>query len=109
VGDEVFAYDKGNGYIGYGVVTREVVPAAEFMTLQGLLFDQPLAEPRMKRPGAAPEDAEHAVGIEWRKTLDPSLAKRFKGAFANQNIVCKLRDEATVDFLITEFEVQSAD
>lgn len=24
----------------------------------------------------------------------------FKGAFANQNIVCKLRDQATVDFLI---------
>jgi len=106
VGDEVFVYDKGNGYIGYGVVTSEVVPAAEFMTQDGPLFDQPLAEPRMKRPGAAPEEAEHVVGIDWRKTVDPSHAKRFKGAFANQNIVCKLRDEATVDFLIAEFDVE---
>lgn len=106
VGDEVFVYDKGNGYIGYGVVTSEVVPAAEFMTPDGPLFDQPLAEARMKRPGAAPEEAEHVVGIEWRKTVDPSHAKRFKGAFANQNIVCKLRDEATVDFLIAEFDVE---
>jgi len=106
IGDEVFVYDKGNGYIGYGVVTSEVVPATEFVTPDGPLFDQPLAEPRMKRPGAAPEEAEHVVGIEWRKTVDPSHAKRFKGAFANQNIVCKLRDEATVDFLIAEFDVE---
>ena len=106
VGDEVFVYDKGNGYIGYGVVTSEVVPAVEFVTPDGPLFDQPLAEPRMKRPGATPEEAEHVVGIDWRKTVDPSHAKRFKGAFANQNIVCKLRDEATVDFLIAEFDVE---
>lgn len=107
VGDEVFVYDKGNGYIGYGVVMSEVVPAAEFMTQDGPLFDQPLAEPRMKRPGAAPEEAEHAVGIDWRKTVDPSHAKRFKGVFANQNIVCKLRDEATIDFLLGEFDVEN--
>ena len=31
---------------------------------------------------------------------------RTNGAFANQNIVCRLRDEATVDFLIEEFGVQ---
>ncbi|WP_282159415.1 nuclease [Shimia thalassica] len=106
VGDEFFAYDKGNGYIGYGAVTRTVVPADEFTTPNGPLFDQPLTEARIKRPGAAPEEAEFAVGVEWRMTVDPSHAKRFKGAFANQNIVCKLRDEATVDFLIAEFDVE---
>jgi hypothetical protein len=105
VGDEVFAYDKGNGYVGYGVVTREVVPASEFVTPDGPLFDQPLDEPRMKRPGQSPENAEHAVGIDWKKTVELANAKRFKGAFANQNIVCKLRDQATVDFLIDEFGV----
>lgn len=106
VGDEFFAYYKGNGYIGYGVVTSEAVPAAEFMTPQGPLFEQDLAEPRMKREGEAPENAEHVVGVEWRKTVEPAQAKRFKGAFANQNIVCKLRDEATVDFLLAEFGVE---
>ena len=49
------------------------------------------------------------ASIDRRKTVDPSHAKRFKGAFANQNIVCKLRDEATVDFLVTEFDVQAVD
>lgn len=106
VGDEVFVYDKGNGYIGYGVVVKEAMPAAEFMAPEGLLFEQPLVEARIKRPGEPQEDAEHAVAIRWHKTVDPTNAKRFKGIFANQNIVCKLRDEATVDFLIEQFEAE---
>jgi hypothetical protein len=109
VGDEIFVYDKGNGYIGYGVVRTRVVPAAEFITEDGPLFDMPLAEPKMKRPNAPMEEAEYVVGIDWRKTVDPAVAKRFKGAFANQNIVCKLRDEATVDFLIAEFGVKRSE
>jgi len=88
------------------VVVSEAQPASEFMTPEGPLFDQPLAEPRFKRIGEPAEHAEHVVGIEWRKTVDIAHAKRFKGAFANQNIVCKLRDEATVDFLIAEFGVE---
>lgn len=106
VGDEVFVYDKGNGYIGYGTVTAEAQPASEFITPEGLLFDQPLAEPRLKRAGEPVEHAEHVVGVDWRKTFEISQAKWFKGGFANQNIVCKLRDEATVDFLVAEFGVE---
>ena len=58
----------------------------------------------MKRLGEPPDRAEYVVGVEWIKTVEPSQAKWFKGAFANQNIVCKLRDQATVDFLIAEFK-----
>lgn len=105
VGDEIFVYDKGNGYIGYGVVTSTAQLASDFMTSDGLLFEQPLAEPRMKRVGEPADRAEYVVGVEWRKTVEPSQAKWFKGAFANQNIVCKLRDQATVDFLTAEFGV----
>lgn len=106
VGDEVFVFDKGNGYIGYGVVTSGVVPASEFVTEEGLLFEQDLRQPAIKRPEATQEDQEYAVGIQWKKTFDPQTGRWFKGAFANQNIVCKLRDEATVDFLKAEFDVQ---
>ncbi len=105
VDDEVFVYDKGNGYTGYGIVTAEARPASEFMTPDGLLFDQPLSGTPNERPCEPQENAEHAVGIEWRKTVNPAQVKRFKGAFANQNIVCKLRDEATVDFLTEQFGV----
>lgn len=107
-GDEIFVYDKGNGYIGYATVTTEATLARDFQTPHGPLFDQPLTEPRMKRLDQDIEYAEHVVGVQWHKAVEPHSAKRFKGAFANQNIVCKLRDAATVDFLITEFEVEQS-
>jgi hypothetical protein len=48
---------------------------------------------------------EYLVGVEWRKTLPLSEAKTFPGVFANQNIVCKLRDSATIDFFKGIFPV----
>lgn len=108
VGDPVFVHDKGNGYIGYGLVTSEAQLAAEFKTPDGLLFDQDLAEPRMKRIGEPEDAAEWAVGIDWKVKLERNEGKWFKGAFANQNIVCKLRDESTVDFLLNEFNVENS-
>ena len=105
VGDQIFVYDKGNGYIGYGVVTSEAQLAAEFQTQDGPLFDQPLATPAMKREGEGPELSEYVVGVDWLKALDRDDARWFKGGFANQNIVCKLRDAETVDFLTEEFGV----
>lgn len=106
VGDKIFAYERSKGFIGYGLVTSEKVPASEFITADGLLFDQPLDQPGIKKNAADPSLAENVVGIDWQKTFEPSEAKWFKGAFANQNIVCKLRDQATVDFLIQEFAVE---
>lgn len=105
VGDRLFAYDKGKGYIGYGEVTAEAIPAADFMTPDGPLLNQPLVQPGMRRQGEPEECAEHTVAVTWRKTVDPAQARWFKGGFANQNIVCKLYDQATVDFLVREFEV----
>lgn len=95
-------YGDGLGNHGFArLADRRKRGAAE-----GPLFDQPLAEPRLRRAGEPLEHAEHAVGVDWRKTVETNQAKWFKGGFANQNIVCKLRDEATVDFLLAEFGVQ---
>ena len=107
LGDSFFAYDKGNGYIGYGKVVSEKQPASEFRTANGLLFSQPLEQPNIKRNADDLHLAEHVVGVEWIKTYPTSQAKWFKGAFANQNIVCKLRDQSTVDFLVQQFEVSA--
>jgi len=38
VGDEVFIYDKENGYVGYGTVRSEAQLASEFETSNGPLF-----------------------------------------------------------------------
>lgn len=106
VGDKVFVFDKGNGYIGFGLVSAEKTLASEFMTVDGTLFDQQLERPGIKHDADDSALAEYVVSIDWQKTVEPSLAKWFKGAFANQNIVCKLRDQETVDFLIQEFGIE---
>jgi hypothetical protein len=103
LGDKVFAFQKGQGYIGYGIVVSEKVIASQFQTTTGPLFDQTLDQPGLKKNASDPLLAEYVVGIDWQKTIEPHEAKWFKGAFANQNIVCKLRDQATVDFLMNEF------
>ena len=40
---------------------------------------------------------------DWRETVPKDDAKTFVGVFANQNIVCKLTQPATVSFLRREF------
>jgi hypothetical protein len=89
--------------LDYGIVVSEKMIASQFQTTTGPLFDQPLDQPGLKKNASDPLLAEHVVGIDWQKTIEPHEAKWFKGAFANQNIVCKLRDQATVDFLMNEF------
>lgn len=105
LGDKVFAFQKSAGFIGYGVVTVPKMRAADFLTPEGLLFDQRLEQPNIKLNSDDLTKAEYVVGVDWIKTYDLAQAKWFKGAFANQNIVCKLRDPATVDYLIQQFDV----
>lgn len=108
LGDKIFAFQKSQGYIGYGIVKSEKIIGSPFQTPDGPLFEQPLDQPGLKKNAGDPAMAEYLVGVDWQKTYEPQDAKWFKGAFANQNIVCKLRDQATVDFLIKEFGVEEA-
>ncbi|NQT55696.1 MAG: hypothetical protein HQ551_05670 [Desulfobacteraceae bacterium] len=72
------------------------------------LIELPLKAPRATDDLDDPEMAEWAVGVSWIKTFPIEEHKYFKGLFANQNIVCKLRDEKTVDFLIKEFGISDS-
>lgn len=106
LGDRIFGYIKGAGYVGYGEVIQERVPAAQFMppgetTTLGCL---PLKIPILMH-GRRDGNEEYAVGVRWIKDYDQKDARRFNGAFANQNVVCKLRDAATLEFLRREFGV----
>jgi hypothetical protein len=88
---------KGLGYVGYGEVNKPAAP-----------MGKPLLELALHAPGASenkesPEASEWAVGVKSLKTYARDEAKTFKGVFANQNIVCKLRDPKTVGFLRSEF------
>jgi hypothetical protein len=105
--DKIFAYMKGYGYVGYGEVTKPAVPIKDFVVeSDGKHLLDPshdLLAPNANENSEAPDLSEWAVGIRWIKTVDRDKAKTFKGAFANQNIVCKLRDPKTLDFLRAEF------
>ena len=91
-GDRFVAYQKQAGYVGYGKVTTPAVMARDFV-------DQPLAQPNLSHDRDDPKLAEYIVGVEWLTAVPILDAKRIDGMFANQNIVCKLRDAKTIDFL----------
>jgi hypothetical protein len=44
--------------------------------------------------------------VDWKKQFPLNQAKTFKGVFANQNVVCKLSDAATVRFVREEFQTR---
>jgi hypothetical protein len=108
VGDRIFAYMKGRGYVGYGEVTKEAVPIGNFVVdeLGKPLLEMPLRAPRAAENKDSPDLAEWAVGIKWSKVFSREQAKTFKGVFANQNIVCKLRDSKTLEYVRAEFGAQ---
>ena len=97
---------KGLGYVGFGTVVVEACVVKDF-TPSGYkkpLLDLPL-NADMGHHRNDSNKCECVVGVKWHKTFPRDDAKTFSGAFANPNIVCKLRDQKTLDFLRREFNV----
>jgi len=105
VGDKIFAYLKGLGYVGYGEVVHEAIMIKDFFVEKEskLLLELPLKAPNVSENIDDPELSEWAIGIKWLKSYSREEAKTFKGIFANQNVVCELRQPETVNFLTREF------
>ena len=103
VGDTIYAYQKKAGYVGHGVVTQTASMAKDFKVDGKSIFALPLERRELSHDQDDPEMAEYVVGVRWLSTVSIANAKTFTGAFANQNIVCKLRDQKTVEFLKHEF------
>lgn len=102
-GAKLYAYQKSRGYVGYGVVEGPARMAKEFEVGAGKpLFAQPLANPDIKKHADDPDKGEWIVPVRWIATVPVADAKRFDGVFANQNVVCKLRQPATLAFLAQE-------
>jgi hypothetical protein len=105
VGDQVFAYQKKAGYVGYGVVTQKVRPAREFVVNGKLLSECVQYSPDLLHHADDPDMQEYVIGVDWKRTFSVPEAKKFLGMFANQNIVCKLSDPETLEFLKPAFGV----
>ena len=105
IGDKLFAYMKSLGYVGYGEVTSESQMIRDFVVpSEGKhLLELPLKASKANENSGDPDLSEWVVGVKWLKAFPRADARTFKGVFANQNIVCKLRHEPTVEFLRREF------
>lgn len=102
-GSRVYAYQKGAGYVGFGTITQAAVMANEAIMQGRPLLEHALAQPNLGHDADDTELAEYVVRVDWAKEVPLTQAKTFPGVFANQNIVCRLRDAATLDFLAKEF------
>ena len=104
IGNPIYVYQKGCGYIGFGFVLSRSVMAQDFRLPGGqILSDLDLEQAAILHDRDDPETADYLVGIEWRKTVSIEEAQTFFGIFANQNVVCKLTHPATLDFLGSAF------
>ena len=107
VGDKIFAYMAGLGYVGYGEVLQEAVMIKDFFVEKE---SKQLLELSLKAPSADEnkdnlELSEWVIGVKWLKSYPREEAKTFKGVFAYRIVVCKLRQSETVEFLEKEFEI----
>jgi hypothetical protein len=97
--------------VGYGIVTSTAVMAKDFEVAGEKLIDickkdkSSFKEPDLFHHQDDEELAEYLVGVDWKTSLPVESAQTFKGIFANQNIVCKLRNPATLEFLLSRFNV----
>lgn len=105
-GDQFFAFIKGKGYVGYGTVKEEVVPLKNYKINDKLMIDNFPDDHPWKRK-EDPRD-EWLVKVNWIKIYKEEDGQWFKGAFANQNVVCKLRDPNTFKFLCEKFNVDNS-
>jgi len=109
VGDKIFAYMKKLGYVGYAEVTSPAVMIRDFVPdgESKAVLQLPLKAKHADENSDDPEMSEWAIGVKWVRSFPAEDARRFKGAFANQNVVCELRDSQTIEFLEREFKISN--
>jgi hypothetical protein len=104
VGDKIYAYMAGFGYVGFGEITKPAVMIRDFVVPETNihLLSAGLIAERPNENSDNEDRSEWVVGVRWIKTVPKAKAKTFAGVFANQNIVCKLTQEQTLKFVKTE-------
>jgi hypothetical protein len=109
IGDRVYAYVPGAGYVGAGEVTAVAVPARDFtVEVNGVgtsvLDAEGLAAPAMDRGRDDEEMCEYVVRVRWDRTLDRADGYTEKGLLAIPSTVARLRIDA-LEKLKTKFAV----
>ena len=105
-GDEVYIYQGGRGYVGYGTVSSAAIPVKEFRVNGTAIGQLPLQQPGLCHDLDDLEMTEWIVPMRWHKTFSLSESKTFRGIFANPASVCKLRHSETIKFLQETFSTE---
>lgn len=108
-----WAKGDAHGYVGVGRVTAEAVRVTEFeVEVDGAkvnILDAPLAATNMGWEAEDPERCEYLAAVDWIDTRPREEAYWEKDMYANQNVVTKLRDQATLKLLEENFDPGEAD
>ena len=67
------------------------------------ILDEDLSQLGLSRNRDDLETCEWLAAVSWIKTVSVSEAYTMPGIFSNQNVVCRLRDAATLAFLAEKF------
>ena len=110
-GDKIFALIKGKGYVGYGIVEEEAIIVKNYLFEGKKILDNfiDFSEDHIWKKDKESSKDEWIVKVKWIKIVDEKDAKWTKGIFANQNVVCKLNDKDTFNYLVKELQIDSSD
>lgn len=102
VGASVFVYQSKAGYLGHGTVIGPAAPAHLLHTGNGRPLTEVIGVPDLNSRRDQ-EKWEFALPVKWKETRSLAEAVTFPNVFANQNVVCKLRDQMTLQKLMVAF------
>jgi len=110
IGARVFSYIPHEGYVGVGTVMDTVKLIKDFFVeVNGV--ERPILECKLVTSDMGKDSndlalSEYMVKVEWTKTIPRKDAYKEVGLFANQNTVCKLRNQFTLGKLYAFFELE---
>ena len=118
VGDEVYAWLDGRGYVGRGTVTQTAVLAGQFEIAGDFVLKDGsgrldrvklteilgLGRADMCEDASDPKRGEWVVGIKWLSVGSRKKPKRFPGMQEPQDTIEQLSDVETEKFLASAFK-----
>jgi hypothetical protein len=112
IGDEVYAYLSGKGYVGYGFVKGEPIILNDYVVMHGEFKDQKLSGLSIdsttlnamneNRKITNVDNYEYVIPIEWVIAVDANDAKSKEGLNISPLTGCKMNNK-TLEFLRSVF------
>ena len=109
VGDHIYAYLSGHGYVGTGYVTETAKMARDVVLPEGSLLSLPLSGTLMRKHVDDPKHCEYVVRVNWVVTLDADKAVYDRESLGNISPLGAHRivDEAKLAYLKHQFDAST--